>query len=334
MKPLALCIVVLCVLFVSAFNSLADVTSAKAEVYTHKSGSTYHTSGLVEHPTYAATGVTEDPVTGDPIDPPHDWSHGYGALGYGDIAGMAQSYADPDSLKAFMHLHVDKQTTERVRFYAWTNSSYTKTVKFEKPSEPNFFTAGSGGGTEYRVEMDFRVTGNIQENDISGAGIRSDVHLQLYNENANPPELEGEGFGWYPLITDFYAGDNDIDINGDYDTTATFPYSWIDKNWNSGEDYNGEPITFELLLWLNASEANVDGIGEGDVVMDFTSTCVLQSASLYEDDGQGGKTLLAEFDGAGNSIGGSQSGQWILTPEPGSLVLLGLGGLALLRRKR
>jgi len=330
MKNPVLYVLVICLSIVCVQTTSPAATKAEAEVYTHKAGETYHSTGLVEHPTYAAAGVTEDPDTGDPIDPPQDWTHDYGALDYGDIAGMAQAWAETDALKAYLHLYMNKTTTERVRFYAWTNSTYAKTVQFENPNEQNFFTAGSGAGLDHTVELDFRVTGNIQENDISGSGIRSDVNLQIYNENANPDD---EGEGWWPLINDNWAGDNDVDANGDYDKTATYPYSWIDDR-GQHEDYNGEPIPFELLLWLQASEANNDAMGEGDVIMDFTSTCVLKSVRLYEHDPQGDPTLLVAFDGQGTPTGGSQQDQWILVPEPGSLVLIGLGGLALLRRRR
>ncbi len=321
MKCIRIAPVVVCLVLCTASTG-ADETGTSAGVYTKDIfAPEMHSAPTIQGPNYSAAG--------EPLDPLGDWSHSWGGAGYGEIEGRAQSWAEVDELKSYIHLYLDKTTTDRVKYHSSTECSYKKTVQFENPTQPEIWC---GEGSDHRVELEFRVTGNIQENDISGAGIRSDVDLDIWSDNENPPELE-EVPGWWPLIGDNYAGDNDVDSAGNYDKTATYEYCWLDENWNDGCDYNGEPIPFTLRLRLTAEEGDIDALAEGETTMDFTSTCVLESARLYEDAGET-QTLLVEFDGDGNVTGGTQQSDWIMTPEPGSVVLLGLGGLALLRRKR
>ena len=311
----------------------ADVYTS-AEVFTHQlvpSPAEYYTTGLSEGTDYAVAGVTED-AFGDPIEPPTNWTYAYGlANGSGDIAGWSRAWAATDELKAQVHLECDKDTNNRVKFRSEASCWYGKTVQFEMPGHPDFW---AGTPHEHTVQLEFRVTGNIQENDIDGFGVRSEVHLSLFNSNANPWGEGGEGYGWEGLISHTNAAHNNVDAAGNYDETAVYNYVWADKDWNSGNDYNGEAIPFKLDLRILGSEANIDGMGEGTVDMDFSNTCVLASVSLFEDDGQNPPQLLVTFDAEGNPTGGSQQGDWILIPEPCTLFIASMGAMALLRRRR
>lgn len=175
--------------------------------------------------------------------------------------------------------------------------------------------AAGSATAEVLLTVDLTVTDQITINATSG------------NSSATVSGTDGIGF----LLADFFPVDagglGAILVSGDL--TA------------GGNVTDGTPGLFNfggsqgLNFWSWTNDASTDltagsGVFTGSATWDVSATAYANALA-----GPGSGTLYFPADDDGD-IGttGVAVGEWALIPEPGSLALLGLGGLAMLRRRR
>ncbi|MFI4859074.1 MAG: PEP-CTERM sorting domain-containing protein [Phycisphaerales bacterium JB063] len=139
-----------------------------------------------------------------------------------------------------------------------------------------------------------------------------------------------DGTGVY--LEGFYSGDR---ASGVSDTLVTGDLT------NVGNASSGAPNLFTsglvdtgLNIFAWSPDATVD-FTSGSQAFTGSATWTLASDDYAEMvAGNSGGDIYFPADDAGDLATAVVIGQWSVIPEPGSLALLGLGGLAVLRRRR
>ena len=157
-----------------------------------------------------------------------------------------------------------------------------------------------------------RVTGGLRDNG-AGAPLASILEMGIYNDLANPADPEGAHISGYGIRTVF--------IGGDPPNWQAFP----DDNHVRGGGWHTLTATIRASDILFELDRGADGSTDSQILVATTSGVVPYNILRL-----GGPSNLPSA-GGGASFDNVSINQ---IPEPTAIVLLGLGGLMLLRRRR
>ena len=247
---------------------------------------------------YAEAGTFTD-SDGVPLATPISWGH---SNSEGEISGWSQCEAGYGTLKARTYVDYEKKADIWESYRSFADCRYTETIHIDTPE----MWAWVGGGTSYYMSVDFHIAGSIERTGV----LDTWADLWIWNYALNEGE---EGMGWEPIFSE--------DSVGTYDETVSY------QVW----DYMGDDLQMDVRLYLRSQGGACDGLTSGTATMDFYNTMLYDGLTVYdmEDD-----SVVVSFDVDGNVTAGDPDFSMSRTPEPATLMLLGLGAVGLLRRKR
>lgn len=218
------------------------------------------------------------------------------------------------------------------------------TFSFASDTDPSHFTfAGSGGnvsnGTPAPVVTLTVGNGNNGESALTfDVEFRTNFSLDFLasvNQPGGTLHLYNiVGFdGQAPMFGFYVPGTNTPLLTATFDG-GIFRNLGSEGAWGTGGDASASDITGQVTYtWFGASNANfglvqgASSVGVDDVVFTLTD---LQNAQTYTP----GVSLGNNYPSTGWVSEGSYSGTANFVPTPGAIALLGLGGLAVGRRRR
>ncbi|XAM00103.1 discoidin domain-containing protein [Phycisphaeraceae bacterium D3-23] len=176
------------------------------------------------------------------------------------------------------------------------------------------------------------------DNTVNGSGLdTSNANPLLWTHDNGFPDGGGSGFFWHSIIHDNTNSADDVFITYDLGSVVDLNSVLI---WNFNAVFTGGDETLRSFNQYDLS-VSADNVTFTEIVTDGTLNqaggTTTEGVQVVNVAGSANGVRYVRID-ADSNFGGVVTGlsevRFDVVPEPGSLALLGLGGLALLRRRR